>query len=262
LRKQQQHAPPTQPGALRAAGRRRHAPACVDGLCQCRRVSKELRREDVASNRVVSALVVGCIARRCLSQRHFMRACRCELLRRVRLSRTCPTRFNSYMSCGLLASSHSPQALLQMLRLARHHHQQQRRHHLQHPHVCSSYSNIRRCPRYLSSAVSSHAIAHYASTATSTRRHHLHPKPSITSPPSRANSPRRVLKLPSRAPALGSRKLGNSATRQLGNRRLCNSATRQQRPRLSSTAHLLAFSTRSTLRLLATVRHAARSTTA
>jgi len=108
LRKQQQHAPPTQPGALRAAGRRRHAPACVDGLCQCRRVSKELRREDAASNRVVSALVVGCIARRCLSQRHFTRARRCELLRRVRLSRTCPARFNSYMSCGLLAAAPPP----------------------------------------------------------------------------------------------------------------------------------------------------------
>jgi hypothetical protein len=64
--------------------------------------------EDAASDRVVSALVVGCIARRCLSRRHFTRARRCELLRRVRLSRTCPTRFNSCMSCGLLAAAPPP----------------------------------------------------------------------------------------------------------------------------------------------------------
>jgi len=90
-----------------------------------------------------------------------------------------------------------------------------------------------------------HAIAHYAATATSTRRRHLHPKPSITSPPSRVNSPRRVVKLPSCAPALGNRQLGHSPTRQPATLRLGHSAAAHA-PKLH--ARLLALSTRSKLR--------------
>ena len=95
------------------------------------------------------------------------------------------------------------------------------------------------------STPSFHAIAHYAATATSTRRHHLHPKPSITSPASRVNSPRRVVKVPSRAPALGNRQLVHSPTRQPATLRLGHSAAAHA-PKLH--ARLLALSTRSTLR--------------
>ena len=107
-------------------------------------------------------------------------------------------------------------------------------------HNCSSYSNIGRCPRHLSTP-----SRITPPPQPGTRRHHLHPKPSITSPASRVNSPRRVVKVPSRAPALGNRQLVHSPTRQPATLRLGHSAAAHA-PKLH--ARLLALSTRSTLR--------------